>query len=167
MPILPPKDDRQRTVGFSITLPRWQQDRLDALAHERGYRSRSEVIARLLEWAFQELEREAREAQRFSTYVDVHKTPIPTRTEGVHHIHPPGTIGAVLPTPTGEENTTETGTRRTARPENVPDPEKEQRKKDIRKAHTKELVRKTAKKTKSGAADEDDHELSDHLHRSR
>jgi Arc/MetJ-type ribon-helix-helix transcriptional regulator len=38
------------------------QEQLDELAKTRGYRSRSEVIVRLLEWGLQELEREAREA---------------------------------------------------------------------------------------------------------
>lgn len=62
MPILPPKDNSQKAVPTSVTLPRWMQEQLDGLAKARGYRSRSEVIVRLLEWGLQELEREAREA---------------------------------------------------------------------------------------------------------
>lgn len=58
MAILPPKGEGQKTVPTSVALPRWMQDRLDELVKERAYKSRSEVIVRLLEWALQELDRE-------------------------------------------------------------------------------------------------------------
>ena len=63
MAILPPKEPKtptQKEPPTSVNLPRWMKERLDGLAASRNYRSRSEVILRLLEWAIEELDREER-----------------------------------------------------------------------------------------------------------
>lgn len=107
MPILPPKGDSQKTVPLTITLPRWMQERLDQLAVSRGYRSRSEVIARLLEWSFQELEREEKGVVLAASNL-VYMCPICQKEHGadehseqqVEHFKPKGfTLGKVLPGP--------------------------------------------------------------------